>query len=273
MAGMTSRSCGIWPHDERALDRVQLHELVFLARESRRLAEDAVVDADLADVVEQGGQPTRRAPPRERAPCSARGRGIAGDPFGVAAGVGVLRVDRRHERPHGVDEQLAVRLRRAFELLDRPFDRIGHEVERLGQFRELAHPADLDPLLEAALGDGPHLRHQLDERVREQARRHERDDAGEQQRKDGEEGGGLLHLCDRRVGCRLVLLHDQRRVGIVASVPRTRRAVLPSPRMYDFVIRTGCAMNSLTRSRWWRSFERKAEVSLDRMSVPDRSTT
>ena len=62
-------------------------------------------------------------------------------------------------------------------------------------------------------------------------------------------------------------------VGIVASVPRTRCAVLPSPRMYDFVIRTGCAMNSLTRSRWCTSFDRKAEASLVRMSEPERSTT
>ena len=38
-------------------------------------------------------------------------------------------------------------------------------------------------------------------------------------------------------------------------------------------MRTGCAMNSLTRSTWWMSFEANAAGSLARTSVPDRSTT
>ena len=62
-------------------------------------------------------------------------------------------------------------------------------------------------------------------------------------------------------------------VGIVGERSEDAPGRLALPRVYDFVMRTGCAMNSLTRSTWWTSFDGNADGSLARTSVPDRSTT
>ena len=54
--GMTSRSCGIVSMIAAPFVGVALHDLELFFRERRRLPQDPVVDADLADVVEQRRQ-------------------------------------------------------------------------------------------------------------------------------------------------------------------------------------------------------------------------
>ena len=108
MPGMTSASCGIARHDRRALDRVRLHHLELFLRQRGGLADDAVVHADLADVVEQRREPDPLDVLGGQAHLLGdRGR-VARDPLGVAARVRVLGVDRLGERPDRGQEQLAV---------------------------------------------------------------------------------------------------------------------------------------------------------------------
>ena len=83
------------------------HELLLVGIEPHRLHEDAVFDADLADVVQQARELdaldvrfaeshlTRDSPRDPR------------NPVRVASGEAIFRVDSLRERAHGAEEQLA----------------------------------------------------------------------------------------------------------------------------------------------------------------------
>ena len=130
-----------------------LHDLELVLAERARLAEDAVVDADLADVVQQRADAQVAHLLLGEAEVLADGDRVAGHALGVAARVRILRVDGRGEHAHGVDEEQVVLVRRLLELLDGLLDRRGHDVEVRGQLADLVVRLQLDALLVVALRD------------------------------------------------------------------------------------------------------------------------
>jgi hypothetical protein len=77
---------------------VRLHDGVLLIGELRRLVEDRVGDADLADVVQQAGEPHAPEPLAGEAELGRDRGGELRNRLAVAAGVGVLRVDGAGQR-------------------------------------------------------------------------------------------------------------------------------------------------------------------------------
>jgi len=82
---------------------------------------------------------------------------IAGDPFRMPAGVGILGVDRGGQSPDRAQEQLAVLLGRLLQALDVVLDFFGHEVEVLSEDAQFVVGSDVHPLAEVAVGDGESL--------------------------------------------------------------------------------------------------------------------
>ncbi|HEY0782783.1 MAG TPA: hypothetical protein VGE98_10030, partial [Thermoanaerobaculia bacterium] len=95
--------------DLRAVDRVPLHRLGLRRIELRRLAEDAVGDDDLADVVERRGEPQVLHGLAVEPELEAEQLRVADDALDVAAGVRVLLFDRLREHLHHVEELAALR--------------------------------------------------------------------------------------------------------------------------------------------------------------------
>ena len=84
--------------DEVAQGHVLLHDRELVVGQAGRLAQDAVRDADLADVVEQAGDPDRRHEIRLEPEPVTQVDGVAGDVLGVSLRVAVASVDR-HDQP------------------------------------------------------------------------------------------------------------------------------------------------------------------------------
>src|SRR2546423_6773159 len=83
------------------------HELLFVGIESHRLHEDAILDADLPDVVEKAGELDALDLPLADAHLSSDRAGDPGDAIRVATGEPVLRVDGLRQRTDGAEEQVA----------------------------------------------------------------------------------------------------------------------------------------------------------------------
>ena len=87
---------------------VSLDVLEFGRRERTRLAEHVVVDADLADVVQQAGQVDRVEIVRAAANFAGQANREAGNAIAVTAGVRVFGVDGRGECPHDAAEEFGL---------------------------------------------------------------------------------------------------------------------------------------------------------------------
>ena len=84
---------------------VRLDLAVFLGSQRAGLLEDVVVDADLADVVEQPGEIEVAALRRRNAELLGQPDRDPGHALGVARGVGVLGVDGRGQGTDDAEEQ------------------------------------------------------------------------------------------------------------------------------------------------------------------------
>src|SRR5258708_7802676 len=84
--------------DVVADDGVLLDELEFLARERSGLAEDLVVDADFADVVQEAGEINVAEVVEGESELNSQAARDERHPFTVAAGIGVFGVQGRHQR-------------------------------------------------------------------------------------------------------------------------------------------------------------------------------
>ncbi len=123
-------------HDVGALGRMLLHDLEFFGRERAGLLEDAVVHADLADVVQQGGDAQAVEVLGGETQLSADEQGIVSDAIGMAARVGILFVDGGGEHADGAKEEFAVFLGGLLQLGDIALDVVGHVVEGFGQLAD-----------------------------------------------------------------------------------------------------------------------------------------
>ncbi len=109
---------------------VRLDRPVFLGRQRLGLLEHHVVDADLADVVEQAHQVEVAPLVGREAELLAQPDGDPRDPLGVARGIRVLGVDRRGQGPDHAEEQF---LQLAVELAVGPLgaDQRGDRLDQL----------------------------------------------------------------------------------------------------------------------------------------------
>jgi hypothetical protein len=102
--------------------RVPAHHLHLVVREGARLGQDVVGDADLADVVQQGGEPQVGAVSGANSAAHRQGVRVADDAFGVAARGRVLHFDRarQHRTQHAVGGFELLVAAREFGLEDHP---------------------------------------------------------------------------------------------------------------------------------------------------------
>ena len=190
--------------------RVPLHLLVLLGGEHAPLLEHPVLDPDLPHVVEERADPEPLLELLGLAEVPGDRPAQRGDPLRMPAGVRILGVDRRRERPDRADEQPLVRRRRLLEPADVLLDVAAHPVEVGGELGELeGHPLLGKAAAEAAVGDlVGGLREPLDRPSHPAG-----GDRGDQQRDEHEhpEGdhGGQCHLARRPEGRRGRLMdHD-----------------------------------------------------------------
>ena len=133
--------------------RVFLHPERLIGLEPSLLAEDHILDADLADVVKHAGAPKGAdlclgGPERLR-----HDDGILLNPLGVAVGVGIARLDRRRQRldRHQVSVlELGHRGPKRGALL---FKATGHLVEGVGERADLVPRRHRRLVLEVAGAD------------------------------------------------------------------------------------------------------------------------
>ena len=131
--------------DVLPLGRVLLHDLVLLVGEGGGLAQDLVLDADLADVVDDPREVDALHLLRAHPEVLGDTGGVVGDALGVAAGVGVLLVDRVRQHADGAHEELLVLLGPPLDLLDRLLDLLPHLVEGVGEEADLVAAASPRP--------------------------------------------------------------------------------------------------------------------------------
>ena len=86
---------------------VGLDVFVFGLGQLARLAEHVVVDADLADVVQQAGEVDRVQGPAIAAQLFRQANRDAGHAIAMTAGVGILGVDGRGQRPHDAPAKIS----------------------------------------------------------------------------------------------------------------------------------------------------------------------
>ena len=129
----------------------------------------------------------------------------------MAAGVGVLGVDRRRERSDRADEELAIDLGRFLKPLDIALDHVRHAIEVFRQLRDLeAQPLGRNSPIEVSGGDFVGGLGEALDRQAETARGHQRQDQRQKhsqgrERKNPEHQ--LPHLLKRHMG-RLVGDHS-----------------------------------------------------------------
>ena len=87
-----------------ALGGVRLHDVEFLGGECAWLFQDAVLDPDLAHVVQLGGDAHYLHELLRLAHLAGDHHRVARDPVGVAARVGVLFIDRTGQHLDGTHE-------------------------------------------------------------------------------------------------------------------------------------------------------------------------
>ncbi len=95
-------------HDVRALGGMLFHDDKFFGRERPRLLEHAVVDADLAHVVEQGSDAQAIEVFGRKPQLLAQHHGVFGHAIGMAARVRVFFVDSGGEHANRAQEQVAI---------------------------------------------------------------------------------------------------------------------------------------------------------------------
>src|SRR5258708_34834012 len=83
------------------------HELLLISIEAQRLHEDAVLNADLANVMEHPGEFDSLDLGFIKTHLTRHGACDAGDTIRVATGEAVFRVDCLRERGYGAEEQVA----------------------------------------------------------------------------------------------------------------------------------------------------------------------
>src|SRR5208283_5366978 len=143
-----------WAHDVGALGGVRFHDIELFGRKRAGLLQDAVVHANLADVMKEGGDAQLVQILGGKLEFLRDHRGILSHTAGVTPGIGVLFVDGGREHADGADEQLAVLLRGFLEALDVLLDVAGHEVEGFGEFADFRGAAYGRALVEFASADG-----------------------------------------------------------------------------------------------------------------------
>ena len=96
--------------DFGALDRMRLHDLVFFRRQGARLAQDGIIDADLADIVQRRA----KTEPFQLAAVQIHLLGqqlrVARHAGGVAARVVVAQINGLGQNRDGVEEELLLSL-------------------------------------------------------------------------------------------------------------------------------------------------------------------
>src|SRR5208283_4089677 len=123
-------------------------------RQRARLFQNAIVDTNLADVVEQGGDAQLVQILGGKFQFLRDHGGILGHAAGVTASVRILFVDSGREHADGANKELAVFLRGFLQALDVLLDVAGHQVEVFGEFADFGGPADRRALVEFTAADG-----------------------------------------------------------------------------------------------------------------------
>ena len=131
-----------------------LHDVEFFGSERAGLFEDAVVDADFADVVQQRRDFQFVEVIGRQAQFLRNQSGIFRNAAGVTASVRILFVDGRGKHADGAEEQLAIFLGGFFQALDVLLDVAGHHVEVFGQLADFRGAAHRRALVKFAAADG-----------------------------------------------------------------------------------------------------------------------
>ena len=121
--------------------RMLLDVLEFLGGQRPRLVQDRLAGADLADVVQLGAKPDVLQQLADVAELNRGLHRVPADPGGVAAGVGVLRLQRVHQGLHPVDQRFLVA---AVQLPDAGLEILLIESvlqHQLALFQRLVHPS------------------------------------------------------------------------------------------------------------------------------------
>src|SRR6185437_7495454 len=196
--------------DVGALGGVCLHDLVLFRSKGARLLEHAILDADFAYVVQLGGD----AHPFDELILQPHFRGqqdgVAGNAIGVAAGVGVLFVNRAGQHLDGVHEQSAILFSGALEIINKTLQILGHGVEGLGQFANFGAAAELNALREFTASDGAAGIGQNLDGMGDLAGGVAADADAHEHSQQSQKAGGALHLINAAVGFALRLLGNNR---------------------------------------------------------------
>ena len=200
-------------HDGRPFDGMSLHHFELVIAQRTGLAKDAVVDADLADVVQQRADAEIAHLLLAQAEVFSDADRIARHPFRMAARVRVLGVDGRGQHAHGIDEEEVVLMRRFAKLLDGRLDRSRHGVEVLGQLADLVVRLQLDALVVVAVGNLARPFSQGPDRPGDAGCEDDGRQNGQHQGDRDPGDRGPHHLRHRGVGHLLRLLHDYAPIG------------------------------------------------------------
>ena len=131
-------------HDLGADVRVLPHDGELLVGESAGFVEDAVANAELADVVEDGRDADAEDLLLVESKVFGDGHGVGAHPLRMASCVGVLGVDRRRESADGLEEQLLVLPQSLLEAADQGLDTARHVVEVAGKLCDFVLAVEVD---------------------------------------------------------------------------------------------------------------------------------
>src|SRR5579859_3011571 len=153
-AGQHFLQLGNGAHDVGAFDGVLLHQFEFFRSQSAGFFENAIVDADFSDIVQERGDAQLVEVHIGKAEFTANERGVLCDATGMASGVRILFVDGGREHADRAKEEFAIGFGGFLEFFDVLFDVAGHLIEIFGEFADFRSAADFGALVKFTAADG-----------------------------------------------------------------------------------------------------------------------
>src|SRR6266850_2281104 len=192
--------------DAGALAGVGLHDFELIGRERARFFEDAVLNSDLAHIVELRGDAYLLDFFRDQGELCRQNDGVARYPVRVAASVWILLVDRACEHLYGAHEERAVFLGGALQIEYQALQVVTHQVEGIGEFADFSAAVQTHALRKVTFSDGAARLRQDLHRSADMACRRNADQHADAHRQNRQPLRGALHLEDALVCLALRLL-------------------------------------------------------------------
>src|SRR5579863_205698 len=200
--------------DVCALSGMGFHDFEFFRSECARLLQDAILDANFADIVQLGGDAHGFDEVFRDAHFFGNHQGIAGDAVGMAASVRVFFVDCASEHLNRAHEQVTVRSGGAFEVEYEVLELFRHDVEGVGKFTDFSAALHVNALRKISSRNGPAEMSEDLQRIRNAAGGENADGHTESDRHQCQGAGVALHLIYSAVGLGARLLHNHSPIEI-----------------------------------------------------------